>query len=857
MAGYAGYRVSTSAARTDLWVGLSSFTGGALNLAPSQPASQPIGNLGAGTTMPTYFLLTASAASSTAQSHVVTVYQGKPGTAGAAELCTSTGSFSGVSDTISASANKIADVTGDGVAVSVSTSSPHLGSTVSVTVEGQTGTLGNATGDPYGFYMTPAAYATWPAGAFRLTHTQVLISMDGASAPSTTADVLHLALTNNTDRSYIATYTFTVTGTTASSTSLSPIQEIASGQQIKHTAPSSFSSIPPIPAATNPLTVSLSSSATALTSNGGTVTFTQTLKSTAGETSSVDTLNATLPAGTSYVAGSAEVNGVPTADPAVTGNTLTFAGPFATNSTNPAELSYQVEVPGTPGSYVFTGSGLLAGTTIGATTDTSSPTQASITVTVPAEGAGPQPQTITFPSLADTHLNATPPAPAATADTGLPITYTAGPAEVCSITGTTITLVSIGTCTVTADQPGDADWQPAPSVSQSFEVTAVVVAKPQTITFPALADTVIGTAAPTPNAVATSGLPIAYTAGPAEVCSITGTTITLVGAGTCTVTANQAGDADWQAASSVSQSFQLTAAVLTPPPAPAPPAPPPAPPTVTAKPTSTTGTTPGVVNLAGLPPGATVSVAPDLAAQVEGVSGVTIEGSQVKVVATPTYSGVLSIPVTVVLPDGSTTTTTVRVTVNPNPATAAGASLAGPNSTTVRWAPAGNATGYEVSVNGQVVCRTAIATCVVPQLLGPAARVTVMALGNDATRSATTPAPYQASSFLTIGRVYFATDSATLTSADKVTLQGVVRVMRSQGFSQLVLVGNTDSRGSHAYNVKLSKRRADAVHAYLHAALGTAAVRYKVTYVAYDIPAASNATAAGRALNRRTDITLR
>jgi len=169
MAGYAGYRVSTSAARTDLWVGLSSFTGGVLNLAPSQPASQPIGNLAANATAPTYFLLTASAASSVAQSHVVTVYQGKPGTAGASELCTSTGSFSAVSDTISASANKIVDVTGDGASVTVSTSSPHLGSTLSVTVEGQTGTLGNATGDPYGFYMTPAAYASWPAGAFRLT----------------------------------------------------------------------------------------------------------------------------------------------------------------------------------------------------------------------------------------------------------------------------------------------------------------------------------------------------------------------------------------------------------------------------------------------------------------------------------------------------------------------------------------------------------------------------------------------------------------------------------------------------------------------------------------------------------------
>jgi hypothetical protein len=70
-----------------------------------------------------------------------------------------------------------------------------------------------------------------------------------------------------------------------------------------------------------------------------------------------------------------------------------------------------------------------------------------------------------------------------------------------------------------------------------------------------------------------------------------------------------------------------------------------------------------------------VSVAPDIGTRVSGVATVTIEGSEVKVVVTSTYSGVLSIPVTVVLPDGSTTTTTVRVTVNPNSAAAAGTSL--------------------------------------------------------------------------------------------------------------------------------------------------------------------------------------
>ncbi len=456
--------------------------------------------------------------------------------------------------------------------------------------------------------------------------------------------------------------------------------------------------------------------------------------------------------------------------------------------------------------------------------------------------------------MADTVLGETPPTPAATSDTGLSVTYTAGPADVCSIIGTTITLVAVGTCAVTANQAGDADWQPA-SASQSFDVTAAPVAHAQTITFPALADTTIGGVAPVPAASATSGLAVAYAAAPSSVCSISGTTITLVALGTCTVTANQAGDADWQAAAPVSRSFQVTPVVV--PPAPVSPPAPPAPPVITTTPTSTTGTAPGNVELAGLPTGATVSVAPDIASQVKGVARVVVDGPRIAVTAAPTYSGVLSIPVTIHLADGSTTTTTIRVTVNPNPATKAGGSLTGPNSTTVRWAPVANATGYEVAVNGRVACRGAASSCVVPQLLGPAAHVTVTALGRDATRSTTTLAPYSPSGFLTIGRVYFATNSARLDAADIATLQNVARVMRGQGFSQLSLIGNTDSRGSHAYNLALSKRRAEAVRVYLQGALGEAAVRYTVSYVAYDVPAASNATAAGRALNRRTDIALR
>ncbi len=80
-------------------------------------------------------------------------------------------------------------------------------------------------------------------------------------------------------------------------------------------------------------------------------------------------------------------------------------------------------------------------------------------------------QTITFPSLSDTALNATAPVPAATASSGLPVTYTSDTPAACTIAGGTITLVTTGTCSITANQAGNDTFQPASPVARSFTVT--------------------------------------------------------------------------------------------------------------------------------------------------------------------------------------------------------------------------------------------------------------------------------------------------------------------------------------------------------------------------------------------------
>jgi len=82
-------------------------------------------------------------------------------------------------------------------------------------------------------------------------------------------------------------------------------------------------------------------------------------------------------------------------------------------------------------------------------------------------------QTITFPALPNTPFTSTPPTPAATASSSLAVSYSSGTPGVCTVTsGGTISFVSAGTCTIRADQAGNANYAAASQVQQSFVVAA-------------------------------------------------------------------------------------------------------------------------------------------------------------------------------------------------------------------------------------------------------------------------------------------------------------------------------------------------------------------------------------------------
>ena len=172
-------------------------------------------------------------------------------------------------------------------------------------------------------------------------------------------------------------------------------------------------------------------------------------------------------------------------------------------------------------------------------------------------------QAITFTSTAPANATvggATYTATATGGASGNAVTFSSGSTAVCTSGGTNgsvFTFVGIGTCVVNANQAGNANYNAAPQVQQSFGVAK----GSQTITFTSTAPSGATVGGTTYTATATggaSGNAVTFTSGSTAVCTSGGTNgsvFTFVGIGTCVVNANQAGNANYNAAPQVQQSF--------------------------------------------------------------------------------------------------------------------------------------------------------------------------------------------------------------------------------------------------------------------------------------------------------------
>lgn len=256
-------------------------------------------------------------------------------------------------------------------------------------------------------------------------------------------------------------------------------------------------------------------------------------------------------------------------------------------------------------------------------------------------------QTIAFAQPANVAISTASVSPGATASSGLTVSYASSTTSVCTISGSSITILTTGDCTVTASQAGDANYSAAANVTRTFKVFGITtstvvggtvnsaysqsfaatggvgggtwstvstlpsgltlsssgvlsgtptaafngnitvsyteggvshsrtyslvisaaVVQAQTITFPQPANIAITTTSVNLGATASSGLAVSYTSNTPSVCIVNGNSVTILTEGTCSITANQAGNGTYGAASSVTRSFNvigITTTSLTP-----------------------------------------------------------------------------------------------------------------------------------------------------------------------------------------------------------------------------------------------------------------------------------------------------
>ena len=168
--------------------------------------------------------------------------------------------------------------------------------------------------------------------------------------------------------------------------------------------------------------------------------------------------------------------------------------------------------------------------------------------------------TSTAPSAATYH-GATYTVTASGGGSGNAVTFSSATTSICTVSGSTVSFVGVGTCTIDANQAGNAVYAAAPQVTQSFSVAKAKAVIHITSTPPASA-VVNGSYKPT--ATSSSGDTVKISLSPSSAgCLYSLGYVTFTSAGTCIVDFNDTGSADYAAASELTQSMVVAKATLT------------------------------------------------------------------------------------------------------------------------------------------------------------------------------------------------------------------------------------------------------------------------------------------------------
>ncbi|MDH3342900.1 MAG: hypothetical protein OEM07_04170, partial [Gammaproteobacteria bacterium] len=365
---------NNGAAIADAWVKIDSFSGN-LSLGGGDNGISHFGPMAAGEIKPAFFYVCSSYTGGGAVSgegYTVTTYSGRPSAGGDSDFNTFTTTID--DGVIQANPNQVNAIWAD-INPSI------LGATTTLTVDGDTGTIGctvppsTCTGSEAGpLAFNPATFTDWRADAYELVASNIVLSIGNTG---TYPNTLYLdALASSSTSHYVVTYYFRPVSTTEATTTLSPVSYIASGTQIKHTALNkgayaAAGGLLPILPAVNKVSLAKSVSHATLPAQGGVVTYTLSATNSGAYALSLDSFIDNLPAGASYVPGSTTFNNVSFPDPVISGDQLDWSSLFDIPAYSTRSLIFQATLPATPGTYTNSATGLVGNAVIDITLSTS------------------------------------------------------------------------------------------------------------------------------------------------------------------------------------------------------------------------------------------------------------------------------------------------------------------------------------------------------------------------------------------------------------------------------------------------------------------------------------------------------
>lgn len=144
----------------------------------------------------------------------------------------------------------------------------------------------------------------------------------------------------------------------------------------------------------------------------------------------------------------------------------------------------------------------------------------------------------------------------ATASSSLSVAFSSDNPAVATVSGNIVTIHSAGTAIITASQAGNSLWNPAPDVQRTLTVNKA----DQTIAFSVIPVKTYGDPDFALDATASSALSVAFSSDNPAVATVTGNMVHITGAGTATITASQAGNANYNPAPDVQRTLTVNKA---------------------------------------------------------------------------------------------------------------------------------------------------------------------------------------------------------------------------------------------------------------------------------------------------------